>query len=282
MTRFPRIDSHQHYWDPQRGDYFWMEPESRLFRVYGPEDLQPRLDQNGIDGTVLVQAAPTREETQYMLSLADRTPSVLGVVGWIDFEDRLHSPALERFALHPKFKGVRPMIQDIADPKWVCHANLNWAFDTVADLDLCFDALVYPEHIPFILKRLGRQPELKVVIDHGAKPVIRDRLFDDWAEDMTRIARDTTALVKLSGLVTEAAADWSPETLRPYTDHLLATFGPSRMMWGSDWPVCLLASSYDVWLRTAEGLTADCTPAEKAAIFGGNAVAFYGLALPVT
>ena len=179
--------------------------------------------------------------------------------------------------MHPKFKGVRPMIEDIADPKWVCHANLNWAFDTVADLDLCFDALVHPEHVPFILKRLGRQPELKVVIDHGAKPVIRERLFDDWAADMTRIARDTTALVKLSGLVTEAAPDWSVDSLRPYADHLLATFGPQRIIWGSDWPVCLLSSSYDAWLSAAEALTSACTPEEKDAIFGGNAIAFYGL-----
>ena len=280
MTSVPRIDAHQHYWDPARGDYFWMEPESRLHRPYGPKDLQALLDKHGIDGTVLVQAAPTRDETDYLLAIAESTNSVLGVVGWVDFEDRLHSPALERFAAHPKFKGVRPMIQDIADTKWVCHANLNWAFDTVADLGLCFDALVYPEHVPFILKRLGRQPDLKVVIDHGAKPIIRDRLFDDWAVDMTRIARDTRALVKLSGLVTEAAPDWSVGSLRPYVDHLLATFGPARMIWGSDWPVCLLASTYDLWLSTAETLTDGCTEAEKAAIFGGNAATFYGLTIP--
>lgn len=277
ITRVPRVDSHQHFWDPERGDYFWLEPESKLFRTYGPTDLAPLLRAHGIDGSVLVQAAPTRDETDYLLVIAERTDSVLGVVGWVDFEDRMHSPALERFALHRKFKGVRPMIQDIADPRWVCHGNLNWAFDAVAELGLCFDALVFPEHVPFILKRLSRQPELKVVIDHGAKPIIRERLFDDWAADMTRIARDTSALVKLSGLVTEAGADWSADMLRPYTDHLLTAFGPSRMMWGSDWPVCLLASSYDRWLETAQALTAECTPEEQAAIFGGNAVNFYGL-----
>jgi L-fuconolactonase len=278
--RVPRIDAHQHYWDPERGDYFWLEPESRLHRLFSPQDLAPLLAKHGIDGTVLVQAAPTRDETDYLLNIAEGNASVLGVVGWVDFEDRLHSPALERFAMHPKFKGVRPMIQDIADPKWVCHGNLNWAFDAVSELGLCFDALVYPEHIPFILKRLGRQPELKVVIDHGAKPIIRERLFDDWAADMTRIARDTSALVKLSGLVTEAAQDWSPDALRPYTDHLLETFGPMRMMWGSDWPVCLLASSYDRWIETAEALTAECSATDKAALFGGNAIKFYELDVP--
>lgn len=278
----PRIDAHQHYWDPARGDYFWMEPESRLHRIYGPTDLEPFLRRHRIDGTVLVQAAPTRDETDYLLAIADTTSSVLGVVGWVDFEDRLHSPAIERFAMNPKFKGVRPMIQDIADPKWVCHANLNWAFDAVAELGLTFDALVYPEHIPFILKRLSRQPELKVVIDHGAKPVIREQRFDEWAADMTRIARDTSALVKMSGLVTEASSEWSVETLRPYTDHLLASFGPSRIMWGSDWPVCLLAATYDVWVRAAEDLTAGCNLDERAAIFGGNAIAFYGLDVPGT
>lgn len=277
LHRVPRIDAHQHYWDPDRGDYFWMEPESRLHRNYAPRDLKPALQRHGIDGTVLVQAAPTREETEYMLAVADQTTSVLGVVGWVDFEDRLHSTSLERLALHPKFKGVRPMIQDIADPKWVCHANLNWAFDLVADLGLCFDGLVLPEHVPFLLKRLARQPELRVVVDHGAKPRIRERLFEAWAADMARLAKETNARVKLSGLVTEANEDWSTETLRPYADHLLATFGPARIMWGSDWPVCLLASSYDRWVETAEALTAGCSEAERAAIFGGTAATFYGL-----
>ena len=277
-SRTLRIDAHQHYWEPARGDYFWMEPSSRLHRSYGYPDLKPSLERHGIDGTVLVQAAPTREETEYLLAIADRTPSVLGVVGWIDFEDRTHSAVLERFGMHPKFKGIRPMIQDIADPKWVCHANLNWAFDSVAELDLCFDALVFPEHVPFLLKRLARQPELKVVIDHGAKPFIRERLYESWAADMSRLARETTALIKLSGLVTEATDDWSTETLKPYADHLLSTFGPDRIMWGSDWPVCLLASSYDRWIDSAETLTSDCTAAEKAGIFGGNAARFYDLA----
>ena len=275
-----RIDAHQHYWDPERGDYFWLDPESRLNRVFQPSDLAPLLTKHGVDGTVLVQAAPTRDETDYLLDVAEQSNSVLGVVGWIDFEDRLHAPALDRFAMHPKFKGVRPMIQDIADPKWVCHANLNWAFDAVADLDLCFDALVYPEHLPLLLKRLARQPELKVVVDHGAKPVIRDGLFDGWAADMTRVARETNASVKLSGLVTEAAEEWSAETLRPYVDHLLSTFGPARIMWGSDWPVCLLASSYDRWIDTAEALVSACSPDDQDAIFGGNAVRFYGLTDP--
>lgn len=282
ITRVPRIDAHQHFWDPERGDYFWLEPGSSLHRVFAPKDLKPSLDRHEIDGTVLVQAAPTRDETDYLLTLAEGNPAVLGVVGWVDFEDRLDSAALDRFALHPKFKGVRPMIQDIADPKWVCHANLNWAFDRIAELKLCFDALVYPEHVPFLLKRLGREHELKVVIDHGAKPMIRDRQFDDWAHDMTRLARETKAFVKLSGLVTEASEDWSAEGLRPYADHLLGTFGPERLIWGSDWPVCLLASSYDRWVDTAEMLTESCTPTQKAAVFGGNAVAFYGLDVPVS
>ena len=276
-NNIPRIDAHQHYWNPARGDYFWMDPESPLCRTYSPANFEPTLKRHDIRGTVLVQAAPTREETEYLLAIADRTPSVLGVVGWVDFEDRLHSAWAERLAGNRKFKGVRPMIQDIADPKWVCHANLNWAFEMVAELGLCFDALVFPEHVPFLLKRLAREPDLKVVIDHAAKPFIGERSFESWAADMSRLAKNTKALVKLSGLITEATEDWSVDKLRPYADHLLVTFGPSRMMWGSNWPVCLLAGSYERWLATAEELTAGCTEAERAGIFGGNAAAFYSL-----
>ena len=279
-SQAPRIDAHHHYWNPARGDYFWLEPESRLHRIFAPGDLKPSLERHGIDGTVLVQAAPTREETDYLVDIADKTPSVLGVVGWVDFEDRLHSSTLERLAMHPKFKGVRPMIQDIADPKWVAHSNLNWAFDAVTELELCFDALVFPHHLPYLLKRLTRQPGLKVVIDHVAKPYIREGQFEPWASDMTRLAKETNAWVKLSGIVTEAPEDWSANALTPYVDHLLHAFGPSRIMWGSDWPVCLMASSYDRWVDTADALLHTCSPEEKDGIFGRNAVTFYGLDVP--
>ena len=189
MTDRPiSIDAHQHYWDPARGDYFWMVPGGKLDRVFAPADLRPSLRRNGIGGTVLVQAAPTLEETDYLLAIADREPTVLGVVGWIDFEDRSHLAALERFKRNPKFKGVRPMIQDIADPKWVKHPNLNWAFEALVDLDLRFDALLHPQHILPLMHRLLRHPGLRAVVDHAAKPRIGDAQFEPWSADIARLA----------------------------------------------------------------------------------------------
>ncbi len=274
------IDAHQHYWDPARGDYFWMVPGGKLDRVFGPSDLRPSLARNRIGGTVLVQAAPTLDETDYLLSIADAEPTVLGVVGWIDFEDRSHLAALERFKRHPKFKGVRPMIQDIADPKWVKHANLNWAFEALVDLDLRFDALLHPQHILPLMRRLLRHPDLKVVVDHAAKPQIEDANFAPWSADIARLAAETSSLVKLSGLVTEAGKNWTESDLRPYASHVLDCFGASRVMFGSDWPVCLRACSYDRWFDAASSLTGALSDADCAAVFGGNAVRFYGLNEP--
>lgn len=273
-----RIDAHQHYWDPARGDYGWLTPAlGPLYRPWGPADLAPALARHAIDGTVLVQAAPTVPETEWLLALADRTPAVRGVVGWIDFEKPDDLAALRRLAAHPKLVGLRPMIQDIADDAWVTRRDLDPAFAAMIDHDLVFDALTLPRHLPHLLERLARHPDLRVVVDHGSKPQIRDRAFDDWARDMTRVARETRASVKLSGLVTEAAQGWTGADLAPYVDHLLGAFGPHRILFGSDWPVCLLASSYERWIETVEGFIAHLTDHERAAIMGGNAARIYRL-----
>jgi L-fuconolactonase len=280
VSKPPCIDAHQHYWDPHRHDYFWMTPGGQLDRVYAPKDLKPTLRQNGVAGTVLIQAAPTLEETEYLLAIADSEPTVLGVVGWIDFEDRMHRAALERFKRNPKFKGVRPMIQDIADTKWVLHSNLTWAFDALVELDLRFDALLHPQHILPFLKRLVRHPDLKAVVDHAAKPQIKEASFAAWSADLGRLAQETQCFVKLSGLATEAPADWTDVDLKPYAAFVLDAFGPNRTMFGSDWPVCLRSTSYQRWFDTVEALTAGFTDAERTAIFGGNAAHFYELAVP--
>ncbi|HEU0221450.1 MAG TPA: amidohydrolase family protein [Paracoccaceae bacterium] len=276
-----RIDAHQHYWHPARGDYGWMpKGDPLLDRPYGPAGLAPLLAAHGVDGTVLVQAAPSVEETEYMLGIADATPSVLGVVGWVDFERPEHRGHLERLRRHPKFLGVRPMIQDIPDPDWMLGAGLAWALDALADLDLTFDALGFPQHLQYFRILLKRHPRLRVVIDHCLKPRIRDHPagFGAWCDGMRALAEETDAHVKLSGLVTEAAADWTPADLVPYAAHVLAIFGPERVMWGSDWPVCLLRAEYGRWLAAAEELTRDLGPEAQAAIFGRTASRFYRLA----
>ena len=276
-----RIDAHQHFWNPKRGDYGWLTPErGPLFRPFGPDELRPLLEEAGVQGTVLVQAAPTVAETEYMLGLADATDFVLGVVGWFDFENPEALAEVDRLARHPKLKGFRPMIQDIADPLWMLSARLDWAYKAIIAHDLAFDALVRPQHLDALLNLLTRYPELRAVVDHGAKPAIRDRAFEDWAAAMARIAAETDAFCKLSGLVTEAEHQtWEVDDLRPYVDHLLEHFGPERLIFGSDWPVCIVAATYQRWVDTAEELTQSCSPGERMAIFGGNAAAFYRLAV---
>ncbi len=278
-----QIDAHQHFWNPARADYHWMpKDDATLSRVYGPQDLRPHLAEHGIDRTVLVQAAATVHETEYLLGIADATPEVAGVVGWIDFErpqDRAH---LERLAEHPKFLGVRPMIQDIADDDWMLRDDVQWGFQAVTELGLRFDALGFPRHLANFLTILTRYPDMKVVIDHCMKPQIRDHSADGfrhWAEGMRRLAHETSAYCKYSALVTEANEDWTVQDLRGYVELVIAAFGPARMMWGSDWPVCRLRAEYGDWRAAAQEMTAELREEEQARIYGGSAIEFYGLAI---
>lgn len=273
-----RIDAHQHFWDIARGDYHWLTPElGPIYRNFLPSDLAPNLEAHGISGTILVQAAPTLAETRFMLSLADNSPAVKGVVGWVDFESTDAPQIISDLAAHPALVGLRPMIQDIEDDDWMLRDNLTPAFEALIANDLTFDALTFPRHLENLSALLIRFPDMRVVIDHGSKPLIRDSLIDDWAASMKQLAADTNAFCKLSGLVTEAKPDWSVDDLRPYVDHLLSTFGPQRILWGSDWPVCLLASSYERWDEATETLLNGLTPDEKDAVLGLNALRAYGL-----
>ncbi len=271
-----RIDSHQHFWRLKRGDYGWLTPElGAIYRDFEPADLEPLLKQASIDATIAVQASDTVAETEFLLSLAERTPWIAGVVGWVDMEATDAIATLDRLARNPKFKGVRPMIQGLADDDWILRPALDRVFSALVERSLTFDALVLPRHLPRLLKRLERTPELACVIDHGAKPHLATGEIGQWKSDMAAIAANTEAFCKLSGLVTEAGADVSIETIRPATDHLLQTFGPSRLMFGSDWPVLNLASSYLDWLAMTHELTARLTVEERSGIFGGNAARFY-------
>jgi L-fuconolactonase len=276
-----RIDAHQHYWHPARGDYGWMPMDDAvLARPYGPADLAPALAAHGIARTVLVQAAPSVEETEYLLGIADATEHVAAVVGWIDFEAPDHRRHLERWAGHPKFRGVRPMVQDIANDDWVLRPDIAWAFEALVELDLTFDCLGFPRHLGNFLTILTRYPDLRAVIDHCMKPQIRDRrpeAFRHWADGIARIAGETGAACKFSALVTEAEPGWSVDDLAPYADHVFDVFGPSRLMWGSDWPVCRLRGEYADWLEAAETLTAGLDDGARAAIWGGTASGFYRL-----
>ncbi|PWJ21897.1 amidohydrolase family protein [Jannaschia seohaensis] len=274
-----RIDAHHHLWQPLRGDHDWMpDGDPILDRQYAPADLAPILRRHGIDRTVLVQAAATTDETEYMLGLADATEWIAGVVGWVDFEDPSQRRTLERLSRHPKFLGVRPMIQDIPDDHWMLRDDVAWGYSAVTELDLTFDALGFPRHLENFHRLLTRHPDMRVVIDHCMKPDIAGGGFETWAPGIARLARDTSACIKLSGLVTEAAEGWTLDDLRPYAAHVLDVFGPDRVMWGSDWPVCRLRAEYDAWLGAAEAITADRPEEHRAAIFGGTAARFYRIA----
>lgn len=273
-----RIDAHQHFWALARGDYGWLTPELEpIYRDFAPDDLYPLLKAAEIDGTVLVQAAPTVAETEYMLSLADQTSYIKGVVGWVDFEAPNAPAQITALAAHPALVGLRPMIQDIADPLWMLGDALTPAFSELQAHNLTFDALTLPRHLGPLRELLARHPDMRVVIDHGSKPLIREAIMSNWADDMATLASETNAWCKLSGLVTEAASDWTVENLRPYVDHLLSTFGPSRLIWGSDWPVCTLVSSYERWLETTHTLLSQLSSSERDAIMGGNAAQAYNL-----
>jgi len=261
-----RIDAHQHFWQLSRGDYGWLTPDlGTIYRNFTPDDLKPILQQHGIARTMLVQAAPTIGETEFMLDIARRTDFVAGVVGWADFEAVDAQAVIERLAARDKLVGLRPMIQDIPDPEWMLRPALQPAIAAMAGASLRFDALL-------------KSPHLQVVVDHGAKPEIRSGQFDDWAAAMRTIAHDERVYCKLSGLVTEAKSDWQTDDLRRYIDHLLQCFGPTRLMWGSDWPVVNLAGGYDRWMAASLSCLATLTDHERAAIFGGSAARFYGVA----
>ncbi|MCP1168552.1 amidohydrolase family protein [Limimaricola litoreus] len=270
------IDAHQHFWRLERGDYGWLTPElAPIYRDFGPSDLAPHLARQGIGGTVLVQAAPTLAETEYLLELAGESDVVRGVVGWVDFEATSAPEEIARLARHPKLVGLRPMIQDIADDDWMLDPVLAPAFEAMIRHDLTFDALVLPRHLPRLRRLLARHPDLRCVIDHGAKPEIAAGRFDAWAGEMAALARETRAWCKLSGLLTEAGEGAGRAELEPYVAHLVAQFGPARLVWGSDWPVLTLAASYEAWFEMARSLIPDAE--DRRAVFGGNAAGLYRL-----
>ena len=267
-----RLDAHQHFWRLARGDYGWLTPDfGPIYQDFGPDDLTPLLKRFGIDGTILVQAAPTVAETRFMLDLARQNAFIKGVVGWVDFEAPDAVDQIRELAADPKLVGLRPMIQDIDDSDWMLKDSLAPAYHALVAHDLVFDALTLPQHLAKLLRLAERHPDLRMVVDHGSKPHIATGEIAGWAKAMSAIARDTSAFCKLSGLVTEAGSNWTIDNLRPYADHLLEAFGPDRLIWGSDWPVCTLACSYEDWIQLTGELLQDLSEDEKQAVLGGNA-----------
>jgi L-fuconolactonase len=274
------IDAHQHFWDLSRGDYAWLTPDAGvLYRDHLPEELAGTLRDNGVNATVLVQAAASEAETRFLFELAAEHPFIAGVVGWVDFDSPAAPGAMAALTIAGggKLKGLRPMIQDIADEAWVTRPSLDIAFEAMAAHDLVFDALVRPSHLRGLHQRLLRHPKLRAVVDHAGKPEISRGLIGAWARDLEHIARDTSACCKLSGLLTEAGERNSREDLAPFVAHVFSCFGPDRVVWGSDWPVLNLASSYAKWLDLSRDFVRHLALGHEDEIFAGNTRRLYRL-----
>jgi L-fuconolactonase len=271
------IDAHVHYWQAARGDYRWMTPDLPIARDFLPQDGAPLFDAAGVDGIVLVQAADTEAETMFMLELAKTDPKVRGVVGWVDMAAADAPERLARLAENKLLRGIRPMWEFINDPAWFLRPELDACYRAVSELGLTFDALARVWHLADLPQLIERHPDLPVVIDHGAKPEIGLGRLSEWRRHMAVLAGFPHLRCKFSGLVTEAWEGAPMAAIAPYVEVLLELFGPDRLIFGSDWPVLTLRRDYATWFAWARDLTAHLPEAERAAIFGGNAIAFYGL-----
>ena len=271
-----RIDAHHHVWTLARGDYGWLTRDLvPIYRDFDLSDLAPYLSAAGIEGTILVQAAPTEAETRFLLDIAEHAKIVQGVVGWTDFDAADGLARIDGMAAQGLLVGLRPMVQDIADDDWLLRPQLAPLLAKMAERYLVFDALVLPRHLPRLLRVVDRHPDLQFVLDHFGKPRLASGDMVQWRLDVARLAERQNIACKLSGLATEAAINWQVADLQEAVDHVRACFGPQRMLWGSDWPVVNLAGGYAKWLAAAETLLADLSPDERTEVFGGNAARVY-------
>ncbi|HEY1149254.1 MAG TPA: amidohydrolase family protein [Pseudoduganella sp.] len=270
------VDAHQHFWRLADRNGAWPPPAlEAIHRDFLPDDLAPLLERHGVAKTVLVQSMPNEEDTLFMLDLAQRHSFIGGVVGWADMKAPGAEARIAALAANPALKGLRPMLQDLDDERWIDDAALAPAVQAMLRHRLSFDALVLPRHLPALQAFAERYPELPIVIDHGAKPLIAQGLLQPWGSDIARLAALPHVHCKLSGLVTEAGEGWNTGRLRPYVGHLLDCFGPQRLIWGSDWPVIKLAADYADWLAACESLLDGLGEADRRDIFGLNARRFY-------
>ncbi len=274
------IDTHHHLWKYRADEYPWIPPGSPLTRDYLVADLEAATAAAGVDGTVVVQARQTPGESAWLLELAETTRVIRGIVGWVPLIDPEVGDLLSRLAAYPKFKGVRHVLQDEPD-SYFLRDDFHRGLGLLPDLDLRYDLLLFQRQLPLAIQLADRHPDLAIIIDHIAKPVIRKGLIDPaWKTGMTELAkRDNVLGVKISGMVTEVTDPQLDEaTLHAYFDATLEIFGADRLMIGTDWPVCLLrVATYQEWTGMARGFVARLSPDEAEAILDVNATIIYDL-----
>jgi len=271
------VDSHQHFWQVGRFDYSWMTPEiDVLCHDYLPGQLEPILQRNGVHQTIVVQASNSVAETKWLLALADQNQFIAGVVGWMDLQSANVGEQLAELAAHPKFKGVRHLVESEPADDWLAQETVIRGLRELESRKVSYDLLVHTRHLKHAKRAIDECPELRFVVDHLAKPPVARGDVDEWARQLKAIAAAQNVWCKLSGLVTEANwTSWRIEDFIPYVDKALEYFGPGRMMFGSDWPVCVLAASYEQVLEAFNTLLADLGDEDREMIYSQNATQFY-------
>lgn len=274
-----RIDAHQHFWHYTQQEYGWIGPDMAILKQdHLPPDLAPLLEAVGVEGTVAVQARQNLEETRWLLDLADRYSLIKGVVGWVDLRSPELARQLERYCAHPKFRGVRHVVQDEPDDQFMLRQDFLRGIRTLADFGLTYDILIFPRHLPVACELVERLPDQPFMLDHIAKPFIKQGALHPWDEDIRRLAAFPNVVCKVSGMVTEADWDrWQPSDFRPYLDVVFEAFGPQRIVFGSDWPVCTLAANYEQVVEILLDYTQQLSEEEQAYVWGQAAASFYGL-----
>jgi len=275
------IDAHHHFWRYAPGEFAWIsEPMAKIRRDFLPTDLHRELTAAGIQGVVSVQARQSIAETEWLLELAAAHDFIRGVVGWVPLAKPEGRAELARFAAHPKFKGVRHVVQGETDPHFLRRDDFNTGIRDLAALGLRYDLLILEQQLPEAIAFVDRHPRQVFILDHLAKPRVAHPEFSPWRERMHELARRENVFCKFSGLVTEADFDnWTEAQLRPYWETVLTVFGPRRLMFGSDWPVCLVACSYARWISVVRNFLAPLSADEQRSILSGTAAKAYGLTL---
>ena len=274
-----KIDAHHHFWQYDPVEYSWMNEQMGILKEnYGPEDLLKQIQKVGIDGVVSVQASQSLKETDKLLSHAEVHNFIKGVVGWFPLADSNVESVLNRYSSNPLLKGVRHVVQDEPDDRFIMGADFNRGVSLLKELNLVYDILIFEKQLAASIEFVDLHPDLVFVLDHVAKPRMKDALFEPWASQMKDLSKRENVFCKLSGMATEANwQDWSVDDLQPYMETALECFGPERMMFGSDWPVARLAVEYENWVKICRNFISTLSTDEQIMIEGKNAVEIYKL-----